>query len=95
MDGENLDVGILFKGNEKILSTSREIRMYLPMVTNSAKRSIACFDVQYSLVFGIRNWAALELTVTNLALCFSNRKALEYRMRMGHDSEHTILPHWI
>ena len=35
-----------------------------PMVINSAKRLIACFDRQYSLRFGARSWAAAEVRMT-------------------------------
>ena len=72
MDGENLDVRILFKGNEKMFSTNRVMKIYSPMVTNSAKRSIACFDVQYSLAVGIRIWAALEVIMTTWPFDFNN-----------------------
>ena len=44
----------------------------LPIVINSAKRLIACFDVQYSLAFGTRIWAASEEIMTTWPFVFSN-----------------------
>jgi hypothetical protein len=43
-----------------------------PMVINSAKRLIACFDRQYSLAFGIRYWPAFEVRMTICPFVFNN-----------------------
>jgi hypothetical protein len=43
-----------------------------PMVINSAKRFIACFDRQNSLAFGARSWAAFEVRMTTWPLVFNN-----------------------
>ena len=70
VDGEDLDVGILYKAMR--IRRSITNGRHSPIVTNSAKRSNACFEMQYSLAFGIRIWDTPELRMTTCPLVFSN-----------------------
>jgi hypothetical protein len=53
----------------------------LPIEMNSAKRMSVCFDVQYSLLQGMRSCAARELVITIRPFVFCNSGTAKLRSR--------------
>jgi hypothetical protein len=51
------------------------------MEMNSAKRMSACFDVQYSLLKGMRSCAAFEVSTTIPPFVFCNSGTAKLRSR--------------